>query len=206
MEEIPDFWERGEARIRLEIAKEPPLSDRPSAFEKMALPHLDAVFRAAVALCGRTAEAEDLTQATFAKALDKFSAYTPGTHCRAWLLQILRNHWIDQLRRTKTADSLLTRGERLVSDASNAEETVWSDANDLLENFSDDQVIRALQRLPEDQRLTLYLIDVEKLSQEDVAAITATAVGTVKSRTSRARAALKVILAEYARELGFIKG
>jgi len=74
----------------------------------------------------------------------------------------------------------------------------------MLDNFSDSQVIEALRRLPEDQRLTLFLIDVEKLSQQQVATITGVAVGTVKSRASRARNELKNQLLSYAREMGFV--
>ncbi len=81
--------------------------------------------------------------------------------------------------------------------------TVWSDAEDLLENFSDEQVIEALRRLPEDQRLTLFLTDVEQLNQQEVAEITGVPVGTVKSRTSRARSELKSYLLSYAKEMGF---
>ena len=73
----------------------------------------------------------------------------------------------------------------------------------MLENFSDEQIIKALTRLADDQRLTLYLVDVEGFSQGDVAKITGVAVGTVKSRTSRARAALKGSLASYAEEMGW---
>ncbi|MBN1359400.1 MAG: sigma-70 family RNA polymerase sigma factor [Sedimentisphaerales bacterium] len=172
-------------------------------FEEAALPNLDSVYRAAVALCGRPSEAEDLTQATFTRALERFDSFEVGTNCKAWLLQILRNIWIDQLRRSKAAGATVPLDEALVAEQGAAEETAWSDAEDLLENFSDDQVIAALRQLPEDQRLTLFLIDVEQLSQQEVADITGVAVGTVKSRTSRARTELKRRLRSYAQEMGF---
>ena len=73
----------------------------------------------------------------------------------------------------------------------------------LLENFTDEQIIRALKQLPGDQRLTLFLVDVERLSQQAVAEITGVAVGTVKSRTSRARSELRRRLTPYATDLGF---
>jgi len=79
---------------------------------------------------------------------------------------------------------------------------VWSNAEDVLANFSDDEVRRALGELPDDQRLTLFLVDVEGLSQEEVAEITGVPAGTVKSRTSRARAALKERLMAWAKEMG----
>jgi len=172
-------------------------------FEQIALPNLDNVYRAAVALCGRSNEAEDLTQATFVKALERFDTFKPGTNCKAWLFQILRNVWIDQLRHRKVAGNAVPLDETLVAKESGVEETVWSDAEDLLQNFSDDQIIAALRQLPDDQRLTLFLVDVEQLSQQEVAEITGVAVGTVKSRASRARRELKSRLIPYAKEMGF---
>ncbi len=175
----------------------------PERFAQVALPHLDNVYRAAVALCGRPNEAEDLTQTTFVKALERFDTFESGTNCKAWLFQILRNTWIDRLRHQKIAGNAVPLDETLVAKDEQTSETVWSDAEDLLANFSDDQVIAAMRRLPEDQRLTLFLIDVEQLSQQEVADITGVAVGTVKSRTSRARTELKKCLASYAEEMGF---
>ncbi len=171
-------------------------------FEELALPHLNSVYRAAVAVCRRSDEAEDLTQLTFVRALEHFDAFEPGTNCKAWLFQIMRNLWIDQLRHKKVAGNVVPVDEDLTAPDPSAQ-TVWSDAEDLLENFSDEQVIEALRRLPEDQRLTLFLVDVEHLNQQEVAQITGMAVGTVKSRTSRARNQLKSHLLSYAKEMGF---
>ena len=176
--------------------------DSAETFEKVALAHLDAVYRAAVALCGGRQEADDLAQETFLRAFERFESFRPGTNCKAWLLRILRNIWIDQLRRKKLAGKELPLAEQAVAEEDRENETAWSNAEDLIENFSDDQVIKALSELPEDQRLTLFLIDVEQLSQEDVARITGVATGTVKSRTSRGRAALKERLASYAKSMG----
>ena len=178
--------------------------DNAETFEKVALPHLDAVYRAAVALCGRRQKADDLVQDTFLKAFERFASFQPGTNCKAWLLQILRNIWIDQLRRKKVAGQELPLAEQIIAERNHDNEIVWSNAEDLIENFSDEQVIKALSELPEDQRLTLFLIDVEQLSQKDVARITGVAEGTVKSRTSRGRAALKERLASYARKMGLM--
>lgn len=178
--------------------------DSTETFEKVALPHLDAVYRAAVALCGRRQKADDLVQDTFLKAFERFESFQLGTNCKAWLLQILRNVWIDQLRRKKVAGQELPLEEQIVAEKSHDNKIVWSNAEDLIENFSDEQVIKALSELPEDQRLTLFLIDVEQLSQKEVARIMGVAAGTVKSRTSRGRAALKERLASYAKKMGLM--
>lgn len=176
----------------------------PGRFEETALPHLDSVYRAAVAVCRRLDEAEDLTQMTFVRALEHFDTLQPGTNCKAWLFQIMRNLWIDQLRHKKVAGNIVPIDEEIVATPAETRRTVWSDAENLLENFSDEQVIDALRRLPEDQRLTLFLVDVEHLNQQEVAEITGVAVGTVKSRTSRARNQLKSQLLSYAQEMGFM--
>jgi len=172
-------------------------------FDQTALPHLDSIYRAAVVACGRSEEAEDLTQMTFMKALDRFHTLEPGTNCKAWLFQIMRNTRIDWLRRRRVAGNAVSIEEDLLVAPAEIEPTVWSDAEDLLDNFSDERIITALRQLPHEQRLTLFLIDVEQLSQEEVAEITQVAVGTVKSRTSRARNELKGHLLSYANEMGF---
>jgi len=180
------------------------LKDETETFEHIALPYLDAVFRAAVALCGQRQEADDLVQDTFLRAFERFELFQPGTNCKAWLLQILRNIRIDRLRRKKIAGQALPLEEQIIAERSHGNEIVWSNPEDLIENFSDEQVIRALSGLPEEQRLTLFLIDVEQLSQKEVAQIMGVATGTVKSRASRARAALKVRLTSYAQEIGLM--
>ena len=174
-------------------------------FESIALPYLDTIYRAAVALCGRVENAEDLVQATYLKALESFDSFRPGTNCRAWLLRILRNTWIDQLRHIKITGPEVRIEQNLLADPPRQQETVWSNANDIMENFSDEQVIKALGELPEEQRLTLFLVDIEDFSLEEVGEITDVAVGTVKSCTSRARAALRHKLLGHARRLGFMR-
>ena len=175
-------------------------------FESSAMPHLDAVYRAAIALCRHGQEAEDLVQMTYTKALERFDSFQPGSNCRAWLLQILRNTWIDELRHRKVVGTVVSieEGQPAIADPPHTQEAVWTNAKDVLENFSDDEVRRALGELPDDQRLTLFLVDVEGLSQEEAAQITGVPAGTVKSRTSRAREALKQKLMAHARDLGLL--
>jgi RNA polymerase sigma-70 factor (ECF subfamily) len=175
-------------------------------FETIAIPYLDSVFRAAFALCENREKAEDLVQATFFKALERFESFEKGSNCKAWLLTILRNKWVDQLRHKSVVGDVLAIEEEMVAEPQRNGETGWSDCQDLLESFSDEQVIHALKELPYEQRLSLFLIDVEQLSQNDVAEIMDVAVGTVKSRTSRARAILKKTLLSHAKKMGFIRG
>lgn len=174
-------------------------------FDAAAMPHLDSVFRTAVALCGgRRDQAEDLAQAAMLKALEQFASFALGTNCKAWLLQILRNHWIDQLRRRKLAGPAVELDEQQLAARPQAEdEPPIGDLALLIERFSDEQVIRALQGLPEELRWTLLLTDVEGLSTDEAAEVLGVAPGTVKSRAWRARERLREKLAGHARELGF---
>lgn len=175
-------------------------------FETLALPLMDAAYRAAVALCGRAEQAEDLVQETYLKAWQKFGTFQAGTNCKAWLMRILRNGYIDQLRRQG-----LVRFVALDEESPPAARTGGQpedDARDeaaILEGFSDQQVLDALARLPDDQRLALLLVDVERMEHRDVAEVLDVPEGTVKSRTSRARAALRQTLLAHAKDLGFVK-
>jgi RNA polymerase sigma-70 factor (ECF subfamily) len=178
--------------------------ERTNQFSEAIMPHIDALYRAAVALAGHGPEAEDLVQATMLKALRSPQSFQGPANCKAWLLRILRNTWFDVLRRKKTVGTTVPVQEELLAAPEGPNETVWSDAHDLLENFSDAEVITALAELPDEQRLTLYLVDVEQLDQQSVAEITGVPVGTVKSRTNRARTLLRGRLEARARDLGFL--
>ena len=171
-------------------------------FQLIALPHIDAVYRAAFALSRNGETADDLTQTTFLKALKSFHRFKADTNARAWLMTILRNTWFDLLRHKKVVGPTAVIDEMDIPDKQHAVETHWSDAADMLENFSDEQIIDALGELGDDQRLTLYLVDVEGLSHKEVAEITGVAEGTVKSRTSRARSEMKKRLQAYAEDMG----
>ena len=159
-----------------------------------------------MALCGRSADADDLAQETFLRAFERFESFQAGTNCKAWLLQILRNIRVDRLRRAKIAGQALPLEEAIAAEPMSDNAVTWSNSQDLLENFSHEYVINALRGLPEEQRLALFLTDVEQLSQNEVAAIMGVATGTVTSRSSRGRAALKRSLASHAKEMGLMRG
>jgi len=174
-----------------------------SDFEKTAMPHLDSVFRTAFALCGDRDEAEDLTQAACLKALSQFDSFRPGTNCRAWLMRIVRNSWIDRLRHRKVVGTELQADQLPLEAGESVEEAHWTNARDILESFADEQIIAALGELPEAQRMAVFLVDVERMSVDQAAGILDAAPGTIKSRASRGRAKLKVLLKAHAADLGF---
>lgn len=176
------------------------------SFEKIAMSHLDAVYRAAYSMCSDCQTAEDLTQTTFLRAFERFDSFAKGTNCKAWLLSILRNKWIDLIRHKNAVGHIQQIDENTAAKNQADTEIKYSNCHDMLENFSDEQVINALKSLPDEQRFTLFLIDVEQLSYDDAAEIMDTPVGTIKSRTSRARAMLKHKLFSHAKEMGFAGG
>ncbi len=175
------------------------------AFEEEALPHLDAVYRVALRLAGNVAQAEDLTQETMLKAYRAWHQYKRGTNARAWLLTILRHTFINEYRKAKRTVPQM--------DVSEVESfTVFEDVQEtdpegrFFDQLVDEDVIKAIQSLPDEFRETLVLSDLEGLPYAEIADITDVPVGTVKSRLFRARQALQKMLYEYAVEMGYIKG
>lgn len=148
------------------------------------LPHLRAFGRN---LCGNFDMADDLVQETMLKAWNARHSYIPGpASMKSWAFVILRNCFLSQVRRRKfTGDYDELMAERTL--------VAPDDPDDCL-NLGDVQ--RALQQLPLDQREALVLIGAGQLSYEEAADICGCAVGTMKSRVSRARAALQAILTD----------
>jgi len=175
-------------------------------FEALAMPLLDGLYRLARTLAGQESDAQDLVQATCLKAMERFDSFEPGSNCRAWMMRIMRNTWIDQLRHRKMAGPTLALEEELLPARQEpADPSGPSALEDMLDQFSDDEVIHALMELPQIQRAALFLSDVEGLDQREVADVMDLPVGTVKSRVSRARAVLREKLEAHAHEMGFIR-
>lgn len=146
-----------------------------------ALPHLRAFARG---LCGRPDFADDLVQETAIKAWTARERFTPGTSMRAWTFTILRNHYLDELRRNRPqADYDPEAMERLLVMEADQEAPL---------HVSDVQ--RALQKLSPERRESLLLVGAGGLTYEEAAQISQCALGTMKSRVARARAELARIL------------
>ena len=177
---------------------------RREAFEKEALPHLDTVYRVALRLCGNESQAEDLTQETMFKAFRAWHQFRPGTNVRAWLLTILRNTFINEYRKSRRTGPEVDVGE--IEAFTVFHEVQETDPEGrFFDQIVDEDVLRAIDSLPEEFRETLVLSDVEGLSYAEIAEVTAVPVGTVKSRIFRARQALQRQLYEYAVEMGYIR-
>jgi RNA polymerase sigma-70 factor (ECF subfamily) len=167
---------------------------------RQALSHADALYNLARYLTGKDADAEDLVQDTYARALGAASRFTPGTNLKAWLFRILRNAFVDTVRRTRRE----SRGDDVEVDelvvATTEDAALRGDAElDRLRTVVGAEIEQALMALSTDAR-TVVLLDLEGLGEAEIAEVLGCAQGTVKSRLSRARAALRHELRDYARE------
>jgi RNA polymerase sigma-70 factor (ECF subfamily) len=157
-----------------------------SSFEADALASLDSLYRTALRLTHRPADAEDLVQETYLKAFRSADRFEPGTNLRAWLFTILhntaRNRARDKARDTVTVDSeVVERAGTSVATPADTPETL------LLRDTLDPDLQAAVDALPEAFRQSLWLRDVEEFSYAEIAAMLSIPVGTVMSRLSRGR-------------------
>ena len=164
----------------------------PSAsFEQLAIPLLPALLRHALWLTQNDAEAEDLTQETLSKALRAFGSFAPGTNFKAWIFRILRNTFLT----TRTA--IATTRTTFLEDSEDVEITADTNATPeetLIQLDNAAAVQQALMELPSSMRDCLLLCDVEEMKYKEIASILDLPIGTVMSRISRARAALRAQL------------
>ena len=164
---------------------------RPSntMFEDLALPLFDQLFNFARWLTQDTAEAEDLVQETYAKALRGFSSFQVGTNFRAWIYRILRNSFLSSRTGLKVSVPI---------DEESAEEVLPTETatpeSILLEQANREVVQQALEELPVHFREILLLCEVEEMSYQEISETLAIAPGTVMSRLFRARKALRGVL------------
>ena len=183
----------------------PSPDDRRAGFEREALVHLDSLYRLALRLSGNEADAEDLVQEAMLRAYRSWERYTPGTNAKGWLLTILRHLFINEYRRKRrhpesvdldTIEPFALLDEKQEEDPQTA----------FFDRIVDEEVLRAVDQLPEAFREAVMLSDVEGLSYEEIAKVLEVPVGTVKSRLYRGRRLLQGKLREYAESMGYIKG
>jgi RNA polymerase sigma-70 factor (ECF subfamily) len=158
-----------------------------------------------------TADAEDLAQETLLRAFRGIETFHENTNARAWLLTILRNVRIDRLRTRAGSVHPVSLEELSSEPAGNTgtddagAESAWQHPQELLAAFSDENVIQALQKIAEELRWTLLLVDVEGMDQAEAAKILDVPVGTIKSRVHRGRALLRQALLPLARDLRLVR-
>ncbi|MGO9088087.1 MAG: sigma-70 family RNA polymerase sigma factor [Candidatus Sulfotelmatobacter sp.] len=159
-----------------------------ATFEDLALPLFDQLYNFARWLTEDTAEAEDLVQETYAKALRGFSSFQAGTNFRAWMYRILRNSFLSSCTGLKTTVPFdEEEHETAVTDRATPESLLLAEA-------SRETVQQAMAELPVYFREILLLCEVEEMSYQEIAESLAIPPGTVMSRLSRARKALRSLL------------
>ena len=152
------------------------------------MPHFERLYNFACWLTHDRQEAEDLVQETYAKALKGFSSFQPGTNFRAWIYKILRNAFFTSRTGLKASATVPLEIEN--------EEEPWPTDKETPESIllqrSDSQLVQqALDQLPVAYREILLLCEVEEMSYQEISAALAIPMGTVMSRLSRARKALR---------------
>jgi RNA polymerase sigma-70 factor (ECF subfamily) len=196
------YWTRGGAVIGWATG-----GDRSGEFEEVALAHLDSLYRSALRFTHNRAEAEDLVQEAYLRALRSFHRFNPGTNCRAWLFTIMRNLFLNRLRRagrevleddSSAWGSVLDSGSALALPSSSPEE-------EFLQTVLHGDVDRALRALPLVFREAVILVDLEGLSYKEVAQVLGCPMGTVMSRLSRGRHLLRQALQRFASEHRYVE-
>jgi RNA polymerase sigma-70 factor (ECF subfamily) len=181
-----------------------------ATFAELAMEYMPALYSAALRMTRNAADAEDLVQETYLRAYRGFASFQEGTNLRAWLYRILTNAFINayraKQRRPDESDLDEVEDLYLYRRLGALEQAMAgrSAEDELMAWFTDDEVKDALEALPEQFRLAVYLADVEGFSYKEIAEILDIPIGTVMSRLHRGRKAMQRKLYEYAVARGLI--
>jgi RNA polymerase sigma-70 factor, ECF subfamily len=157
--------------------------------------YLDGLYSYALVLCRNRVDAEDLVQETYVRAIQAMGRLRAGSNMKSWLFTILRNVWLNQLRKWRNGPQMIEL--EVGDDFANYIEEPSKDAYDLyVSKLETEQVRAAIRELPVEFREIILLREYEDLSYQEIASVLDCPVGTVMSRLGRARAKLRVVLSE----------
>ena len=172
-------------------------------FEQEALVHLDALYGFALKLARARDEAEDLVSDTVLRAFERWEQYRLGTNIRAWLFTILYHLFVSRKRRIDAREVSEGDGE---SGWSTRDAVGEADPEGrFYDSFLDDEIVRAIDSLPDEYRSAVVLSDIQELRYSEIAQILDIPEGTVKSRLFRGRRLLQRKLRGYAEAMGYVK-
>lgn len=179
-----------------------------NAFKTLALPHLDALYGAALRFTKNPAAAEDLVQETMMRGYQAWHQFDETTNCRAWLFRILSNSFINGYRR-RTKERQVLEGEHMGQHGERffSKDCVHTWAHPETAYFERNlspTVMKALDSLKPDFRMVVELSDLQGFSYREIADMLEIPIGTVMSRLFRARQNLRSKLEDHARSFGVL--
>ena len=180
------------------------LAEKRQRFGDLARQHQSTLLRIARNYCqGNDALAQDLVQDALVNGYKAYldDGFRDGTNAKAWLVRILTNLFLNDYRRRKKWDA----GKDLEDGAELAGASSYEPDHALLEQILDGPIEQALQRLPDQQRMCVVLVDIEGLDYAEAATILDCPIGTVRSRLARGRTALYDDLVDYGRARGVVQ-
>jgi RNA polymerase sigma-70 factor, ECF subfamily len=156
--------------------------------------YTDGLFGYAMVLSRNPAEAADLVQETYVRALKAQKNLRPSSNVKSWLFTILRNIWLNQLRHERNAPEIVDpEAHESVADVV---ETSQDPHAQYVNRMEQERVRNAIQQLPEEFREIIILREYEELSYQEIAALLRCPAGTVMSRLARARSKLRALLSD----------